>query len=259
MAEWMEELRKLDELRADSLITEEEYEEQKALIIPSGHTPSLSTQREYMLVGKYKLGGLGKAISILAVIFSIFSLWRLTAFVNRANLLNDVQDGYGISFIDAENADSMVRASLGVSVIANFALLFCMIAWAWRATSNLDRLGISHRWGKGWAIGSWFTPIMFFFVPYQIVSDAWKKAPEQNVSNTSSNLELVDQRNNFWLIGFILWWVQIAVNQISGNQNGETIDGLMTADVLGAVGSGFGIIAGISIAIAFSQMSKRHS
>ena len=252
MTEWMEELRKLDQLRNDSLITDIEYEKQKALIIPSGHTPSLSAQQQYLL------GGLGKGISILAIIYSIFSLFRVIAFANRANLINDFKDGYRPSFSAVENADDMVLATLSISILVSIALLICMIIWAWRATTNLDSLGISHRWGRGWAIGGWFTPIMFCFVPYQIISDAWKKAPNQNISGSTSNFQLVDKRNNFWLIGFILWWVQIALHRIAGNQ-GDGIDEVITADVLGAVGGGVGIIAGILFAIAFRQMSERHS
>ena len=35
MAEWQEKLRKLDKLRKDSLITDEEYDKEKALLMPS--------------------------------------------------------------------------------------------------------------------------------------------------------------------------------------------------------------------------------
>tara|TARA_B100001250_G_scaffold204267_1_gene175269 strand:+ start:519 stop:1280 length:762 start_codon:yes stop_codon:yes gene_type:complete len=253
MTEWMEELRKLDQLRKDSLISDIEYDKQKALIIPSGHTPSFSAQRKYIL------GGLGKGISILAVIFSFFSLFRVIAFANRANLINDFKDGYRPSFSAVESADDMVLAAVSTTILVNIALLICMIIWAWRATTNLDSLGISHRWGRGWAIGSWFTPIMLCFVPYQIISDAWKKAPNQNISSSTSNFQSVDKRNNFWLIGFILWWVQIALTRLGANQADGNIDEVITADVLGAVGSGVGIIAGILIAMAFRQMSERHS
>ena len=48
MAEWMEELRRLDELRADSLITDEEYDKQKALLIPSEN----SNEKSYNLLNK---------------------------------------------------------------------------------------------------------------------------------------------------------------------------------------------------------------
>ena len=249
MAEWMEELRKLERLRADSLITEEEYEKQKALLMPSENSNATT----------YNLVGLGKGISILAIIYSIFSLFRVIAFASRANLINDVKDGYRVSFSAAENADGLVQASVSLSILVNIALLICMIIWAWRATTNLDSLGISHKWGRGWAIGSWFTPIMFFFVPYQIIRDAWEKAPNQNISGSTSNFQSVDKRNNFWLIGFILWWVQIALGRLGANQADGNIDEAITADVLGAVSGGVGIIAGILFAMAFRQMSERHS
>lgn len=252
MAEWMEELRKLNKLREDSLISEEEYERQKAIIIPS-ETSTYSSKQIY------QLGGLGKAISILAGIFSILSLLRLVAFASRASLLNDIKNGKFVSFDTANSADSFVTAALSLSIIVSAALLVIMIIWAWRATVNLETWGKPGRWSRGWAIGGWFTPIMFLFVPYQIISDTWKNAPREDDSGTSSSVQSNQQRNNLWFYGFIFWWAQVVFNIFGSSQSESTLDDAITGDTLLAVSGGCGIAAGILIAIAFKQMSKRHS
>ena len=165
MAEWMEELRRLDELRADSLITEEEYEKQKALLIPSESSNDKS----------YNLLGLGKAVSILSGLSAVAGLITLIAFAYRASLLTDIKNGKFVSWSDGEDADAFVEGASGIEFLVAIPSLVLLIIWAWRATVNIESRGRSGRWSRGWAIGGWFTPVMFLFVPYQIISDAWKK------------------------------------------------------------------------------------
>ena len=101
MAEWMEELRRLDELRADSLITEEEYEKQKALLIPSESSNDKS----------YNLLGLGKAVSILSGLSAVAGLITLIAFAYRASLLTDIKNGKYVSWSEGDDADAFVGAA----------------------------------------------------------------------------------------------------------------------------------------------------
>ena len=244
MSKWMEELRKLDKLREDSLISKEEYEEQKALLIPSEHSN----------VTTYNLLGLGKAVSILSGISAAVGLFVLIAFSYRASILTDIKDGKYLSWNDVENADNFVSASLIFEFLIALPLLVLLIIWAWRATSNIEALNRKGRWTSGWAIGGWFTPVMMFFVPYQVVSDAWK--------NASGEGDVENQRNSFWLVGFILWWVSFAfafIGNFTGYEIEDGIDDAIVGDVLYAINGGISIISGILIAIAFNQMSKRHA
>jgi len=244
MAEWMEELRKLDKLREDSLITEDEYEKQKAVLIPSEHSKATA----------YNLLGLGKAVSILSGISAVVGLMVLIAFSYRASMLTDLKNGEYVSWRNVENADNFVTVSLVFEFILAPALLVLLIVWAWRATLNIESRNRKGRWSRGWVVGGWFTPVMWFFVPYQVISDAWK--------NASSEGEVENQRNNFWLVGFILWWVSFAfgfIGNFTGNEINAGIDEAIVGDVLYAINGGITIISGILIAIAFNQMSKRHA
>ena len=242
MAEWMEELRRLDELRADSLITEEEYEKQKALLIPSESSNNKS----------YNLLGLGKAVSILAGLTAVAGLITLIAFAYRASLLTDIKNGTFVNWSDGEDADAFVEGASAIEFLIGIPLFVLLIIWAWRATVNIESRGRSGRWSRGWAIGGWFTPVMFLFVPYQIISDAWKNATEVGEDNGG--------RNKFWLAGFIFWWASVAFAIFGGIvSEGDSIDDAINGDVIIALSGGLGVIAGIVIAVAFNQMSKRHA
>ena len=245
MAEWMEELRKLEGLRADSLITEEEFEKQKALLIPSQSN-----------VTTYNLLGLGKGVSILSGLSAVLGLLTLIAFAYRASLLSDIKNGEYVSWSDADAADAFAGATVVFQWLIGIALLVLLIIWGWRAAGNIESKGRSGRWSRGWAIGGWFTPIMFFFVPYQVISDTWKKA--------SDDVMTEGNRNNFWLTGFIFWWVSTVLSWLgsmafNSYDTYSSLDDAITGDTLYAISGFFSIVAGIFIAIAFNQMSKRHT
>ena len=73
----MKELRKLEELRADSLITEDEFEKQKAILVPSENNNATT----------YNLLGLGKGISITVCTLVIMLLtMRIFLSVPRLSL-----------------------------------------------------------------------------------------------------------------------------------------------------------------------------
>ena len=97
---------------------------------------------------------------------------------------------------------------------------------------------------------------MFFFVPYQVISDAWKNASNDGV--------IGGKRNNFWLAGFILFWVSGLIGGVGNLAWGSaetfsSIDDAITGDTVLAVSGFFQMVTWILIAIAFNQMSKRHA
>jgi hypothetical protein len=67
------------------------------------------------------------------------------------------------------------------------------LVWFYRARKNADGRGQDQRWGPGWAIGAWVTPIVWLWFPYQIMADIWR-----------ANLPAGRRANRAWLLGF--WW-----------------------------------------------------
>jgi len=67
------------------------------------------------------------------------------------------------------------------------------LVWFYRARKNADGRGQVQRWGPGWAIGAWVTPVVYLWFPYQIMADIWR-----------ANLPAERRANRAWLPGF--WW-----------------------------------------------------
>ena len=61
-----------------------------------------------------------------------------------------------------------------IVLLAFIAMGVVFIVWTHRVDRNLVRLGVPHRHGTGWAIGSWFTPIVSLWWPKQVLVDVWR-------------------------------------------------------------------------------------
>lgn len=63
----------------------------------------------------------------------------------------------------------------GLQLLATTALIPPFLIWFRRAYENLPSFGARGlRFTPGWAIGSWFIPILNYFRPAQIAADIWK-------------------------------------------------------------------------------------
>jgi hypothetical protein len=65
--------------------------------------------------------------------------------------------------------------STSAQITLYIATAIVFIPWFYGAYRNLSRLGINDlRWGKGWAIGAWFVPLLNFVRPKSIANDIWR-------------------------------------------------------------------------------------
>src|SRR5688572_3553409 len=122
-------------------------------------------------------------IDIAAVIFGLLEVQML----DRLAAGENVPD----SKIDASDTRvGMVGLAQGALWVA-CAITF--ISWLHRAYSNVDAVPPAYRrYGTGWAIGSWFVPILNFFRPKQIINDVWRSGHPAG------------QDPPAWLM---LWWI----------------------------------------------------
>lgn len=113
---------------------------------------------------------------------------------------------------DPENADlaaiSLSDSLKQIIVIVYFiiyilAVVF-FILWFRRAYFNLHQLPWHNaRYTEGWAAGSWFVPIIWFWWPYQIMVDIWKG--KQNALR-----ERLGEPQSTTIVGW--WWALFLVN-----------------------------------------------
>ena len=72
--------------------------------------------------------------------------------------------------LDATPSSDFASVGLAAFVLTSIVFLFFH-----RAYSNLAVLGATEqRWSPGWAVGSWFIPILNLFRPKQIANDIWR-------------------------------------------------------------------------------------
>jgi hypothetical protein len=75
---------------------------------------------------------------------------------------------------------------LGLATIAVYiATVVVFLMWLYRVSNNVAAFGATTQHSSGWAVGSFFVPIMNLFVPYQAVRDIWKKS-EPNATDAFS-------------------------------------------------------------------------
>tara|TARA_B100000945_G_scaffold56878_1_gene41942 strand:+ start:754 stop:1602 length:849 start_codon:yes stop_codon:yes gene_type:complete len=277
MGDWMEKLERLGALRDRELITEEEFEAERDKLLPTS-VPPFSEEKETTYsprqasseqppppgssnqtfrekhdrketpkAAKWDLRGLSSGLAVFLVLVTIMHVWRIVAHAQRWSLINDLFDGRYVSYTQADAADSNVLNSFLGLIICHIVFLILMIVWAWRAADNLEHWNKKPQWGKGWAIGGWFTPIGFLFIPYQVVRDTWRLASK---SKTGINY--------WWLVSFISWWIGvIAFRAAFADQ--ESLEAMQNADIVAIVGICIQIFSALTMIKAISEISDRHA
>ena len=93
------------------------------------------------------------------------------------------------------------------------AVAFLM--WMHRASRNLRALGAhGQRFSPGWAVGWWFVPIMFFFLPYQAMAEIWRGSDPNQVEEDDLGWFDWRDRSVSSLLGW--WWGLWIVSDLLG-------------------------------------------
>ena len=209
----------------------------------------------------FYFGALSKALLVFFIFEAVLGLINAAAHFSRASYTNGLINGKRFSYSTANDLDDFVEASSGWLIIIHGIAFILLIIWAWRATKNLESWGASLKWGPGWAIGGWFIPIGFLWIPYQVVRDAWLLVPKGKQISDNQH------RNGAWLFSFISFWVSLFTTRLGGEllddatnfQTKDVLETLQTADVIIGIGCLIVTVFAISICIATRQISRLHN
>jgi len=78
------------------------------------------------------------------------------------------------------NAQGSEMLTLGAAVACGYymaqgALAVAFLVWVHRVVKNLPALGAHHMsYTPGWAVASFFIPIVCLYAPYQAIQEAWR-------------------------------------------------------------------------------------
>jgi len=113
------------------------------------------------------LGGWAWGVFVSLGLMAILGLARLVAALNLRSTVTGGGDIVG-------RYDAYSRW-VGFEAILLLIAAGVFIAWFFQAYKNMRRLGVQNmRYGNGWAIGSWFVPILSLFRPKQMANDIWR-------------------------------------------------------------------------------------
>ena len=116
------------------------------------------------------------AARVLLVVFGLVSLWSMASSYLEIQLLERVVAGEAVREAEFTSNDTR-EANLAIAWIGVFAATaLAVLMWIYRASRNLVAMGVQLRYSSGWAVRSWFIPIISLFRPYQVMKEIWKRS-----------------------------------------------------------------------------------
>lgn len=225
-------------------------------------------------------------LTVIATVIQCVLLWRSYDEVKRLvyGLLTDAEFERGIESI----AGAGPFLNLAGYLLIGTAIAFLL--WLWRARENVDFLFSPfapqpiappqrlHRRSPGWAVGSWFCPIVQFWYPFQVVEDVVRASEPVTLPGAARSARIRALLYGWWgswtafwvilvgggsvaTIGFIAWMVRLV--QIS-DSSGPYADVYDLQDFMVRVALGFDIgftvatvllvVAGVAMALLMLQV-----
>ena len=197
--------------------------------------------------------------------WSLIAMAAVTAFAlaMEARHLSVISDLSESDFPNSVRLDDS-EVQLGIAYIALLVVFLVtvvtFIVWLYRVYSNLKPLGAYElRFGKGWAIGGWFVPILNWWRPKQIVNDAWR-ASDPDLGFWTHRREWEDAPVPPL---FLLWWLLLLagsiLDRISSRMyaSASTLDAERSATIVSMCASALSIAAAILAVMVVRRVTDR--
>ncbi|MER5777481.1 DUF4328 domain-containing protein [Streptomyces sp. NPDC002039] len=174
-----------------------------------------------------------------------------------ARLHADVETDGGFAFVSEDRLDRADHLFLVYDQIHVVGLAACaavLITWFHRMRRNAGSLA-PDQFGKGpgWAIGAWFVPVAFLWMPYRIAVDMWSAGTRAKPSAGPTGV-------SFWPVN--LWWGSFTGSVLLGwcanlgYRRAEDLDSLLDAVNLGMAAAALNIVAAASAAYFAVRLTR---
>lgn len=110
---------------------------------------------------------------------------------------------------------------LGLSSLLMVACAVLVMVWLHQVRSNIEQLD-PYQWAgrrrlpKGWAIGSWFVPVGFLWLPLQVALDVWWGTAEPTPERRRTPKLIV----GWWSCWLLSWFTGVRLISSVTHQNG---------------------------------------
>lgn len=127
-----------------------------------------------------------------------------------------------VLLLDAEPATFVV---LGLSSLAMLASAVVVMVWLHQVRSNIEHID-PHQWAgrrrlsKGWAVGSWFVPIGFLWLPLQVVLDVWWGSAEPTRERRRTPKIII----GWWTCWLLSWFTGVRFTETVTHANGVYLE-----------------------------------
>jgi hypothetical protein len=177
------------------------------------------------------------------------------------NLLNDIAKGVNVSIATADTSELRESIIAVIYVIAFLISGITFIQWFRRAYFNLHLRVDNLKFGEGWAAGSWFTPIISIYRPFQIMKELYEKTNELLLSREGEEGSKTNYSNFTLAIWWTLWLIDNYFGQIifRASLNDKT-NQLNITSIMSMIESLIGVILGlitIKIIRDYSMMEEK--
>ncbi len=101
-------------------------------------------------------------------------------------------------------------AVLGVSSLVMLACVVLVMIWLHQVRSNIEHLD-PYQWAgrrrlsRGWAVGSWFVPVGFLWLPLQVVLDVWWGSAEPTQERRRTPKIII----GWWVCWLLSWFTGV--------------------------------------------------
>ncbi|MDX3227507.1 DUF4328 domain-containing protein [Streptomyces sp. ME19-01-6] len=141
----------------------------------------------------------------LVVLFGVAIPALILVLVARGDqygVIGDMLDGSYVTRSDLDDADDFYTGAAALYFCLMVAIVIVWAIWFRRLRLNAEVFAPGqHRFGSGWAAGSWFTPVVNLWFPKQIANDIWRASSPQGPHNVRRGL-----LNGWWvtwIVGFV--------------------------------------------------------
>jgi Domain of unknown function (DUF4328) len=187
----------------------------------------------------------------------IFAAWAVFAVVGIAfraierSLLSRAADNrFSVSRAEALASDHRVDtfAYVAIAVVVVTAIVF--IVWFHRAYRKTRALGGEMRYSDGWAIGAWFIPIGWFWIPKKLANDIWwgTERPEYRTWRARSAVLTA------WWLAWVFAWVLL---RFSGTGSLNNLDDARRANLAALTTLGLLLLAAAFALFVVRQIGQR--
>lgn len=150
----------------------------------------------------------GQTLVKIAIITSVLAIFQsipaLISSINQMNIIQSIFDGAKPDHSALAASDNLQQIFGIISLVIYIPFFILFLIWFRNSYQNLEIFNIKTKYKSGWAIGSFFVPILGFIRPYKICKEIL-------IGSSLKQVRIADK-----LLIFV-WWIIFWISNITGN------------------------------------------